>query len=192
MLEGPAREPRTVAGVDVGVKGARARAAVCTFSWPELEPIESATAERAVEFPYVPGLLGFREVPCIVDAMERLRSTPDLLIVDGHGRAHPRRFGVATHLGLVLDLSALACAKSLLAGEYREPGPRRGASTRLVLESEVVGRAVRTREGVKPVFVSIGHRIDLDAAVRIVLRATRGFRLPEPIRAAHRAAAVGA
>lgn len=180
----------TIAGVDVGVRDEIASAAVCSFTFPGLELLESVTATRAVEFPYVPGLLGFREVPCIVAAFEKLARRPDLLLVDGHGIAHPRRFGVATHLGVELDLPSIGCAKSLLVGAYREPAQTRGASTRLMLDGEVVGRAVRTRAGVQPVFVSIGHRVDLARAVRIVLRCTRGLRLPEPIRAAHNCAAL--
>lgn len=182
-------EPALVAGVDVGVLDDVATAAICVYSFPGLEPLERSSVTRAVEFPYVPGLLGFREVPAIVEAFARLRTRPQVLLVDGHGLAHPRRFGVATHLGVVLDQPAIGCAKSLLVGEHREPAQRRGASTRLVHDGEVVGRALRTRVGVKPVFVSIGHRVDLAFAQRLVLRCTRGFRLPEPIRAAHRLAA---
>lgn len=191
LRSGSARPPRTIAGVDVGVRDDVARAAIVVLSWPALEPLDRATETRPVRFPYVPGLLGFREVPCILAAWAKLAVEPDLLVVDGQGLAHPRRFGVATHLGLELDRPAIGCAKSLLVGEHREPGPRRGASTRLVHDGETIGRAVRTRAGVRPVYVSIGHRIDLDTAVRIVLRACRGYRLPEPIRAAHGLAATG-
>ena len=182
---------RTVAGVDVGVRDEVARAAIAVFTWPELEPLESASATQPVEFPYVPGLLGFREVPCIVAAYRQLAREPDLMIVDGQGLAHPRGFGVATHLGVELDRATIGCAKSLLVGEFAEPGPKRGASTRLRFRGDVIGRVVRTRAGVNPVFVSIGHRVDLDSAVRIVLRSCRGYRLPEPIRAAHRLAGGG-
>ena len=182
-------QPRVVAGVDVGVRDDRARAAVCLLSYPALEPLETATAERPVRFPYVPGLLGFREVPCIVEAFEQLGRRPDFALVDGHGLAHPRRFGVATHLGVELDLPTIGCGKSLLVGLHREPGMRRGACTRLVHGGEVIGKVLRTRDGVRPVFVSIGHRVDLDSAVRLVLRCTPRYRLPEPIRAADRAAA---
>lgn len=189
--------PRVVAGVDVGVKDDVVRAAVCLLSFPGLEPLEQALHAEPVTFPYVPGLLGFREVPCIVRAFERLATTPDVCLVDGHGLSHPRRFGVATHLGVELDLPTIGVAKTRLVGEHREPGPRRGASTRLVHrpkggEPELVGRVVRTRAGVAPVFVSIGHRVDLESAVRLTLRCTPRFRLPEPIRAAHRLAAEAA
>jgi deoxyribonuclease V len=190
VLHGDLTRISTIAGVDVGVRDETASAAVCVFSFPALELLESATATRAVEFPYVPGLLGFREVPCIVEAFAKLALAPDLLLVDGHGLAHPRRFGVATHLGFALDRPSIGCAKSVLVGEYREPAQSRGASTRLMLDGEIIGRALRTRVGVKPVFVSIGHRVDLASAVRTVLRCTRGLRLPEPIRAAHNLAAL--
>jgi len=175
----------TIAGIDVGIRDAVARAAIVVLSFPALTPLARATATRRVQFPYVPGLLGFREVPCILEAYAELVEEPDLLLVDGHGWAHPRRFGVATHLGVALDRPAIGCAKSLLVGAFRDPGPRRGASTRLVHDGEVIGRVVRTREGVRPVFVSVGQRIDLDTATSVVLRCCRGFRLPEPIRAAH-------
>ncbi|MEW6072007.1 MAG: deoxyribonuclease V [Planctomycetota bacterium] len=180
---------RTVAGVDVGIHGDVAVAAVVRLAYPSLEVLETAMARRPVDFPYVPGLLGFREVPVAAEACARLAAPPDLLLVDGHGLAHPRRFGVACHLGVVLDLPAIGCGKSRLVGEHREPGTRRGSCTRLVDRGEVIGAVLRTREGVRPVVVSIGHRIDLETAVRVVLRCARRFRLPEPIRAADRAAA---
>jgi deoxyribonuclease V len=180
--------PRTIAGVDIGIRGERARAAIVVFAWPELIEVERSTAELPVRFPYVPGLLGFREVPCLVKAYERLRVEPDVALVDGHGLAHPRRFGVATHLGVELDIPTIGVGKSLLVGTHRPVGPRRGAGVRLVHKGEVIGTVLRTREGVRPVIVSIGHRVDLQAAVRLVLRCAKRFRLPEPIRAAHRAA----
>lgn len=181
-------EVETIAGVDVSVKGPGARAAVVILSFPGLGPLETATAERAVEFPYIPGLLGFREVPVIMEAFGKLKTSPDVTIVDGQGLAHPRRFGLACHLGVELDIPTIGCAKSRLVGEYREPGRRRGCKTALKYNGETIGAVLRTREGVKPVFVSVGHRVDLDGAVRLTLRAAKGFRLPEPIRAAHRAA----
>lgn len=181
---GEGSSPRTVAGVDVSVKGGEARAAVCVFAFPELVPLERATRALPLAFPYIPGLLGFREVPAVLAALERLREPPDLLLVDGHGRAHPRRFGVACHVGVELDLPAIGVGKSLLVGSCAEPGLRRGASTRLVHDGEVVGRALRTRAGVRPVFVSVGHRVDLARAAELVLACAPRFRLPEPIRAA--------
>lgn len=174
----------TVCGVDASVRAGRVVAALCLFSFPDLEPRASVTAERPLDFPYVPGLLAFREVPALLAAYARLPEEPDLLLVDGHGLAHPRRCGIACHLGVELDRPSLGCGKSLLVGEHREPGFRRGSRARLVHRGEVVGVCLRTRTDVRPVYVSIGHRIDLEAAVRAVLACTRGHRLPEPIRAA--------
>lgn len=175
---------RTVLGVDTSIRAERVHAALCLFSFPELELLTSATAERPLEFPYIPGLLAFRELPALLEAYARLRATPDLLLVDGHGLAHPRRFGIACHLGLELDRPSIGCGKSLLVGEHRVPGPRRGARTQLRHRGEVVGACLRTRTGVKPVYVSIGHRIELGEAVRVVLTCARSYRLPEPIRCA--------
>jgi deoxyribonuclease V len=141
-----------------------------------------------VTFPYVPGLLSFREGPAVLDALDKLKSPPDLLIFDGHGLAHPRRFGLACHLGLLVDIPAIGCAKSRLCGQYEEPGPHRGDTMPLIDKGEVVGAAVRTRAGVKPVFVSIGHRVDLPTSIHYVLACCRGYRLPETTRWAHRLA----
>jgi deoxyribonuclease V len=179
---------RTLAGVDCSVRVGQVGAAITVFSWPDLEPLETGTALREATFPYVPGLLSFREVPALLAAWETLERKPDLLLVDGHGLAHPRRIGLASHLGVVLDVPSIGCAKSLLVGEHRDPGPRRGARTRLVHRDEVVGACLRTRTDVKPVYVSIGHRVDLERAVRTVLACARRTRLPDPIRAADRRA----
>ena len=174
-----------VAGVDISVdRAGRGRGAVVVLSYPELRLVERVVEEREVPFPYVPGLLSFREAPVLLPALERLRHRPDLLLVDGQGLAHPRRFGIACHLGLLLDLPAIGCGKSRLVGEYREPGPAVGDRAPLVDRGQVVGRVVRTRAGVKPVFVSPGHRIGLEEAVAWVLRCARGYRLPEPTRLA--------
>jgi deoxyribonuclease V len=181
---------RTVAGADTSIRAGRVHAAISVFSYPGLEPLESATAVRPADFPYIPGLLGFREVPALLAAYARLAREPDLLLVDGHGLAHPRRFGIACHLGVELDRPALGCGKTLLVGAHRPPGPKRGARARLVHRGEVVGAALRTRAGVRPVYVSIGHRIDLASALRVVLACATRFRLPEPIRAADRSAAL--
>ncbi|MHC4608006.1 MAG: deoxyribonuclease V [Planctomycetota bacterium] len=182
------RNLRRVAGVDISIRNDRARAAVVVLRWPGMEPLEIAAAVRPVEFPYVPGLLAFREIPSILDAFRKLKERPDILFVDGQGLAHPRRFGIACHLGVELDLPSLGCGKSRLVGEHRDPAKRRGARATLRHGGEVVGSVVRTRDGVKPVYISIGHRIDLATAVRLVLRACSKYRLPEPIRCAHRAA----
>ena len=183
---------RLVAGVDVGfprrdgVEMARAAAVLLTF--PELALVAETVIEEPVRFPYVPGLLSFREAPAILSALDRLQQAPDLVMVDGQGRAHPRRFGIACHLGLLLDRPALGCAKSLLVGRYTEPGPSVGDWSPLIDRGETVGAALRTRAGVKPVFVSIGHRMSLETAVQLTLTCARGLRLPEPTRLADRLA----
>jgi deoxyribonuclease V len=176
---------RTVAGVDVGFKGQVAVAGVVVCSWPELRVQERVRDERAVSFPYVPGLLSFREAPVILGALERLQSTPDMLLVDGQGYAHPRRMGIATHLGVLLERPVIGCAKSRLCGAYEEPAAERGSHTWLRDGEEIIGAVVRTRARVKPVFVSVGYKVSLERAIEIVLGAARGYRLPEPCRLAH-------
>jgi deoxyribonuclease V len=178
---------RSVAGVDAAYRGGRVRAAVAVFSFPELELVQTAIVEQPVRFPYVPGLLSFREAPAIVSAIEQLPFLPDILLCDGQGIAHPRRFGIASHLGVLLDLPSVGCAKSLLCGQYQEPiGVEAGSAVPVYDRGELVAQALRTRTGVRPVFVSIGHRVDLDFACWLVLQCCRGFRLPEPIRWADR------
>jgi deoxyribonuclease V len=162
----------------------RGRAAVVLMRYPELDVIEEQVVEGNVGFPYVPGLLSFREAPLLAQALERLKGAPDLLLVDGHGYAHPRRFGSASHLGLMANLPTIGCAKSRLCGEHSEPGGRRGSQAQLRLDGEVIGTVLRTRDGVKPIYISVGHRIGLEAAVLWALRLAPRFRLPEPIREA--------
>jgi deoxyribonuclease V len=178
----------TVAGLDVGYRDGLAWAAVVVLSYPELVVVDQALARRQVSFPYVPGLLSFREGPAVLDALARLASPPDLLIFDGHGLAHPRRFGLACHVGLWVDIPSIGCAKSRLVGVYEEPGPEQGSYSLLLDGDETIGAVVRTRAGVKPVFVSTGHRVDLLTAIRYVLACCRGYRLPETTRRAHRLA----
>jgi deoxyribonuclease V len=178
----------TVAGVDVGFKGDLARAAVVVLDAASLEPIDWAVATTEISFPYVPGLLTFREGPCVLAALEKLTAWPDLLVFDGHGLAHPRRIGLASHLGIVLDRPSIGCAKSRLTGTYKEPGEQVGAWSPLRDKEEVIGAVLRTRSHVRPVFVSIGHRVDLSTSVAVVLRCTKGYRLPETTRYAHKAA----
>jgi deoxyribonuclease V len=179
---------QTVAGVDVGFEGDMARAAVVVLALPSLRPVDYAVGQVPVTFPYVPGLLTFREGPSVIEALQELDTWPDLLIFDGQGLAHPRRIGLASHMGVILDQPSIGCAKSRLVGEHDEPGNEVGDWTPLRDGEEVIGAVVRTRAGVKPVFVSIGHRIDLDTAIDFVLRCTRGYRLPESTRYAHRVA----
>jgi deoxyribonuclease V len=182
---------RCVAGVDVGFEGVNnqtARAAVVVLRFPELVPMDYAIARLPVTFPYVPGLLGFRELPVVLQALGKLKTDPAVIVVDGHGRAHPRRLGIASHLGVLLNCVTIGCAKSILCGTAKEPLNRVGVWTPLLDRDEEIGAAVRTRVGTTPVYVSIGHRISLARAVEIVLRCCKGYRLPETTRYAHRVA----
>jgi deoxyribonuclease V len=188
VLEGAPQDVRVVAGADISVGGGRGKGAVVLLSYPELRPLEQQVAETELTFPYVPGLLAFREVPVLAEAFRRLSRRPDLLLVDGQGLAHQRRFGIACHLGILLDLPTIGCAKSRLVGEHGLLGEEAGSRTELRDGSEVLGVVLRTRAGVTPVYVSVGHRISLGEAAEWVLRLCRGYRLPEPARLAHQAA----
>lgn len=180
--------PNTVAGVDVAYlpESGESIASVVVLSYPDLDMQVSKVARIPTPFPYVPGLLSFREIPAILKAVEELDVLPDLIFVDGHGQAHPRRFGIASHLGLWLKKPTIGIGKSRLCGRYREPAQRRGSATRLVDKGEVIGKVVRTRSGVKPVFVSVGFGLPLETCLGWTLAVTRRFRLPEPIRQADR------
>jgi deoxyribonuclease V len=147
--------------------------------------VERQGVAHETAFPYIPGFLSFREAPAVLKACAKLRTTPDVLMLDGQGYAHPRRFGLACHVGLWLGIPCLGCAKSRLIGTHRESGKKAGSLAALKDKDEVIGHVIRTRDGVQPVYVSVGHRIDLPSAVRVVLAACRGCRLPEPARAAH-------
>lgn len=181
-----------VAGVDISVRGGVAHGAVVILTFPDLKPIEKIVDRLPLTFPYVPGLLSFRESPVIMKAFERIDPSPDLIFVDGQGRAHPRRFGIACHLGLLLDLPAIGCGKSRLCGDYEEPGSKEGDFSYLTDHGETIGAVVRTRKGVRPIFVSVGHRIDLQDAIEYTLQCCRGYRLPEPTRLADQTAAEAA
>jgi deoxyribonuclease V len=187
---GETTSPRLIAGVDISVdRGAgTGTGAVIVLSYPELDPVETRVVTDRLEFPYVPGLLSFRESPLILAACEKLDVLPDLIMVDGQGIAHPRRMGLASHLGLFLDTPTIGCAKSRLCGRHEAPGTEPGSYAELVDEGEVIGAALRTKAGVNPVYVSIGHKVDLPAAIHWVLACCRGYRLPEPSRMAHLAA----
>jgi deoxyribonuclease V len=183
----PPRRPfRRVAGLDAAFSrdGRRCIGGVVVWSLEDRAVLERRVAIRALTFPYVPGLLSFREAPALVAALRSLRSAPDVLLCDGHGLAHPRRFGIACHLGVLAGLPAVGCAKSRLVGSHRVPAARRGARQPLRDADEIVGTVLRTRTGVKPVFVSVGHRCDLVSAERLVLDCAVRFRLPEPARLA--------
>jgi deoxyribonuclease V len=188
--DGKITEPKFIAGVDISVNrwSKTGRAAVVVLSYPSLEIIEISTFESDITFPYVPGLLSFREMPLIIPAIEKLKTAPDLIIMDGQGVAHPRRIGIASHLGLVLGIPTIGCAKSRLIGEFKEPAVKPGNWNNLTDRGEVIGAVLRTKEHVKPVYVSTGHMIDLESAVYWIMACCRGYRLPEPTRLAHQAA----
>lgn len=191
VTENEVVNPRLVAGADISPPDSQgvARGAVVVLGYPEFNIVEVRTAEGKITLPYIPGLLSFRESPLVLAACERLGHTPDLLLVDGQGIAHPRRLGLATHLGLFLDLPTIGCAKSILCGKHRPVGEEPGSYAELLDNEEVIGAALRTKFRVRPVYVSIGHKIDLASALQWVMKCCRGYRLPEPTRLAHLAAA---
>jgi deoxyribonuclease V len=184
---GSPRPVRLIGGADVSYarRAVTMYAAVVVVEWPSLGVVEEVTARRPAEFPYTPGLLSFREMPALLAAFEKLRSKPDVIIYDGHGVAHPRGFGIASHLGVLFDVPTIGCAKKRLVGEHDAPGPEKGARVPLRLEGKTIGTVLRTRTNVKPVFVSVGHRIGLRSATKLVLETATRYRLPEPTRLAH-------
>jgi len=186
-------ELRTIAGIDLSYPRTETgvvtgRAAVVVLRFPDLELVEERVEHRPVTFPRVTSLLSFREAPVALAALNQLRSRPDLFLVHGHGRAHPGRLGIASHLGVLLDLPAIGCADTIALGEAADPGIAPGDRATLQDGDEVIGTALRTRSGSRPVYVSTGHRVSLETAARITLRCARGFRLPEPTRLANRLA----
>ena len=182
--------PRFIAGVDISAPKASGMAtgAVVVLQYPELRLVETKVAQGKLDFPYIPGLLSFRESPLILAAYQKLTIVPDLILVDGQGVAHPRRLGLASHLGLFLERPTIGCAKSRLCGSHKMPDEQTGSYAELVDGDETIGVALRTKLGTKPVYVSIGHKVDLQAAIYWVLECCRGYRLPEPTRLAHLAA----
>jgi deoxyribonuclease V len=181
---------RRIAGIDAGFpqSGQLTRVAVVVMSYPGLEVLEEVVIERPTRFPYVPGLLSFREVPVMLEALANLERKPDIILCDGHGRAHPRRFGSASHLGLFSGIPTVGVGKSRLYGSFEAPSEERGHSTSLFVRDEVIGAAVRTRRRVSPVFVSTGHGVSIISAIDLVLDCAPRFRVPEPIRAADKLA----
>lgn len=177
---------RLIGGADLSIhpNGREVYAGVVILSFPDLEIVETVGIRTTLNFPYVPGLLTIREAPALLLAFERLRGLPQLVFIDGQGIAHPRGFGLACHIGLSLNLPVIGCAKSILVGEGKNPGPLKGDKALLRYGGKVVGTALRTRNKVRPVYVSIGHKIDLTSAVRFSLICSRGFRVPEPTRQA--------
>jgi len=181
------KKPRIIAGLDCAFSkdGKRIFASAVVIDLSDFSIIETTTAARKVDFPYIPGLLSFREAPACIDAIEELKTTPDVFIVDGQGFAHPRRLGIASHIGLLIEKPTIGCAKSRLIGTFDEPGSKKGSYNPLMDSGEEIGVVLRTRTDVKPVYVSVGHKCTLNDAISVVLQCTTKFRLPEPSRLAH-------
>ncbi len=177
-----------VAGADVSTQGDRAYATVVVVDFPGLAPVEVQGFETELSFPYVPGLLSFREIPAVAGALEKIQTPVDAVIFDAQGLAHPRRMGLASHLGLFLDVPSIGCAKTRLVGTHEEPGSEKGSATDLIHRGEIIGKVLRTRSGVSPVYVSVGNGIDLESSVELVLACSPKYRLPETTRQAHDAA----
>jgi deoxyribonuclease V len=185
ILEGKPQDIRLVAGVDIGISNDVAKAAVVILKFPQLIPVEQKVITKITKFPYIPGLLAFREIPSILDAFDKIANEPDIILVDGQGIAHPRRFGIASHLGILLDKPTIGCAKKRLFGTYKEPQAKAGSFEYLFDETgTIIGAALRTRDDTNVIYVSVGHKINLDHAIDIVLKCTLGYKLPEPTRLA--------
>ncbi len=177
-----------VAGVDVSVKAGITRAAIVVMSYPDLTVLETVTAQRETVYPYIPGLLAFREGPAVLDALRQVKLAPDVFLFDGMGQIHPRKMGIAAHMGLWLDRPTVGCGKSHYIGEYEMPALEKGSRSPLMHGGERLGVVMRTRTGVQPIYISVGHLCELESAAALALSCTTKYRLPEPIRAAHKAA----
>ncbi|MBN3907402.1 MAG: deoxyribonuclease V [Nostoc sp. NMS1] len=191
ITEDQLQEPiQYVAGVDMGFEadGTISRAAVAVLSFPDLQVIETSLAYRPTTFPYVPGFLSFREIPAVIDALEKITTIPDIILCDGQGIAHPRRLGIACHLGLLIDIPTIGVAKSRLVGKHEELPEAKGSKQPLIYKGETIGAVLRSRTGVKPLYISSGHRISLPTAIDYVLRCTPKYRLPETTRIADKLA----
>ncbi|MBI5188410.1 MAG: endonuclease V [Nitrospirae bacterium] len=176
--------PEYITGVDAAFLEDKVIGVACLYKYPEIIPVEDTYAVTEVSFPYIPGLLSFREGPVIIEAINSLNIKPDIILFDGQGIAHPKGLGIASHIGVLLEAPTIGCAKSRLVGEYKEPGFKRGNWSSLEYGSKIVGAVLRTKDNVRPVFVSPGHRIDLRNSIEIVLRCTDKYRIPEPLRRA--------
>jgi deoxyribonuclease V len=176
--------PKYIAGVDAAFFQDKVIGVVCLYAYPHMNLVEETHAVTKVLFPYIPGYLSFREGPVIMKAIQGLRIKPDVIIFDGQGIAHPAGLGIATHIGVLLDIPTIGCAKSRLIGEYKDPGPKKRNQSLLRHNKKIVGAVLRTKDNTRPLFVSPGHRIDLKNAIEIVLACTRKYRIPEPIRRA--------
>ncbi|MCS7230215.1 MAG: endonuclease V [Candidatus Kryptonium sp.] len=178
---------RYIAGADISFdKGSNiVYAGIVILKFPELEEIEHSLLITEVNFPYIPGLLSFRESPALIKAWEKIKNIPDLVVIDGQGIAHPRRFGIASHFGVLIDKPTIGCAKSLLIGKYEEPANKAGSYSYLYDSGEIIGAVLRTRDNVQPVFVSVGHKITLDESIKLIMQMIRNYRIPEPTRQAH-------
>ena len=187
----PIKDVRLIAGVDVSVKNNRSKAAIVVLTYPDLREVETAVSEEKTRFPYVPGLLSFREGPVILNCLKKLKTEPAIFIFDGQGLAHPRKLGLATHMGIILNKSSIGSAKSHLYGSYKAPGNKKGDFSFIKDADGVnIGAVLRTRDNVKTIFVSPGHLMDIPSSVKIILSCCVKYKLPEPIRAAHKAAAL--
>ena len=183
------KKMRFIAGADVSTSkfSKRGYGGMVVFDLEnKLKIVDSSVVSDEIEIPYIPGLLGFREVPILLKAYSKLKVTPDLIIVDGQGKIHPRGFGLACHLGVELNCPTVGCAKSLLCGTFEQPLKVRGSKSPVIFKEEIVGYALTTKDNVKPVFISIGNLVTLDEAVEIILKVTPKYRLPDPIREAHK------
>lgn len=182
-----ARSIKTIAGADISFNkfSKTVYAGLVVLAVPSLEVIEEVGVVSETAFPYVPGLLSFREAPSVLEAWAKLKTEPDVVMFDGHGLAHPRRVGIASHVGLIIERPTLGCAKSVLVGKYEEPEKQRGAWTAMIDKGETIGAALRTKTNVQPIFVSVGHLIDLAGAIDLTLQCDGGYRQPEPTRRAH-------
>ncbi len=178
------KSPQLIAGVDAAFLHDKVIGFACLYKYPEIIPLDDAYAVYEVSFPYIPGFLSFREGPVIIKALRKLKISPHVILFDGQGIAHPKGLGIASHIGVVLDIPTIGCAKSRLIGEYKQPGMQKGKTSTLKYQGNIVGAVVRTRDHVKPVFVSPGHRIDLKSSIDIIRACTGSYRIPEPLRRA--------